>query len=83
MPWGRFMDGGYFPLCKYTNLTVLVPYEDFDRAWPGSAAVKCSHSASAAWGLPVRILGVDMAPLGKPCCGRRPMYKVEEDGYGC
>ena len=19
----------------------------------------------------------------KPCCGRRPMYKVEEDGPGC
>ena len=25
----------------------------------------------------------DMAPLGKPCCGRRPTYKVEEDGHGC
>ena len=19
----------------------------------------------------------------KPCCGRRPIYKVEEDGHGC
>ena len=28
-------------------------------------------------------LGVDMALLGKPCCGRRPTYKVEEDGHGC
>ena len=27
--------------------------------------------------------GVDMAPLGMPCCGRRPTYKVEEDGHGC
>ena len=35
-----------------------------------------------AWGSPVRILGVDMAPLGKPCCGRHPTYKVEEDGRG-
>ena len=26
-------------------------------------------------------LGVDMAPLGTPCCGRHPMYKVEEDGH--
>ena len=34
-------------------------------------------------GSPVWILGVDMAPLGKPCCGRRPTYKVEEDGHGC
>ena len=24
--------------------------------------------------------GVDMAQLGTPCCGRRPTYKVEEDG---
>ena len=28
-------------------------------------------------------LGVDMAPLDTPCCGRRPTYKVEEDGHGC
>ena len=36
------------------------------------------------WGSPVRIPGVDMAPRGKkPCCGRRPTYKVDEDGHGC
>ena len=40
-------------------------------------------SASAAWGLPVRIPGVDMAPLDTPCCGRCPTYKVEEDGHRC
>ena len=28
-------------------------------------------------------LGADMAPLGTPCCGRRPTYKVEEGGHGC
>ena len=39
------------------------------RGWPG--------------GLPVWILGVYMAPLGTPCCGRCPTYKVEEDGHGC
>ena len=27
--------------------------------------------------------GVDNAPLGMPCCGRQPTYKVEEDGHGC
>ena len=27
--------------------------------------------------------GVDTAPLGKPCCGRRPTYKVEEDEHDC
>ena len=49
----------------------------------GGAAVKCTPSALVAWGLPVRILGVDMAPLGTPCCGRCLAYKVEEDGHGC
>ena len=38
---------------------------------------------SAAPGSPVQILGADMALLGTPCCGRRPAYKVEEDGHRC
>ena len=46
-------------------------------------AVKFAHSASAAWGSPVQIPSADMALLGKPCCSRRPTYKVEEDGHGC
>ena len=52
---------------------------------PDGAVVKCahSHSALAARGSPVRIPGVDMAPLGQPCCDRRPTYKVEEDGHRC
>ena len=41
--------------------------------------VKCTHSPSVTWGSPVRIPGADMA---QPCCGRRPTYKVEEDGQG-
>ena len=45
--------------------------------------VKCACSTSAAQGSPVRIPGADMAPLGTPCCGRRPTYKLEEDGHGC
>ena len=50
---------------------------------PGGAAVKCTHSTSEARGSPGQIPGVDIAPLGKPCCARRPTYKVEEDGHGC
>ena len=53
------------------------------RGQPGGAAVKFACSASVAQGSPVQILAADMAPLGKPCCGRRPTYKVEEDGHGC
>ena len=48
---------------------------------PGDAVVKFTHSASMSWGSLVRIPGADMAPLGRPCCGRRPTYKVEEDGH--
>ena len=50
---------------------------------PGGAAVKFTCSTSVAQGLAVRIPGADMAPLGKPCCGRHLTYKVEEDGHGC
>ena len=32
---------------------------------------------------PVQIPGVDTASLVKPCCGRSPTYKAEEDGHGC
>ena len=49
----------------------------------GGAVVKFAWSALAAQGLPVRIPDADMAPLGKPCCGRHPTYKGEEDGHGC
>ena len=50
---------------------------------PGGPVVKFAHSASTAHGLPIRIPGTDVAPLGKPCCGGRPTYKVKEDGHGC
>ena len=47
----------------------------FPRAQPGGSAVKFTHSALVAWGSSVQILGVDMALLGKPCCGWCPTYK--------
>ena len=45
-----------------------------------SAYVLLLHEACS---LPVWILGVDKALLGKPCCGRHVTFKVEEDGHGC
>ena len=43
---------------------------------PVGANIKCTRSDLVARGSPVQIPGVDMAPLGKPCCVRRPAYKV-------
>ena len=53
------------------------------RGQPTGAEVKFAHSASAAQGSPVQIASADVAPVDKPCCGRHPTYKVEEDGHGC
>ena len=53
------------------------------RGQHSGAAVKCSRSTLVARGSPVWIPGAEMALLGKPHCGRRPTYKVEEDGHGC
>ena len=59
--------------------------QTWDRLKKGlrGAAVRFAHSALVAQGSLLRILGVDMAPPVKPCCGRRPTYKVEDDGHGC
>ena len=63
---------------KMKNLKVNMVW-----GWPGGAAVKCTCSTSAAKGFAGSDPGVDMAPRGKPCCGRCPTYEVEEDGHGC
>ena len=53
----------------------------FHQGWPSGGAVNFAHSTLVAQGSPVKILGADMALLGKSCCGRHPTYKVEEDGH--
>ena len=72
-----------------TQITVLREKHECKKVlkdiwgWPGGSAVKYTHSALAAKGSLVQIPGADMAPLGKPCCGRHPTYKVDEDGHEC
>ena len=58
-------------------------YRNIVEGRPGGTAVKFASSTSAPRGLLVRIPSVDMAPPGKPCCGRHPTYKMEEEGHGC
>ena len=71
-------------LCRASALTCISQHQgEAHLGQPSGAAVEFTHSASAARGSPLWILGEDMAPLVKPCCGRRPTYKVEEDGHGC
>ena len=80
--WDRMLRGLVI-LKAFLKVSLLLGYlfsKNYGyRGLPGGTVVKCAPSTSAAWGLPVQILGADMAPLGKPCCGRRPTYKVEED----
>ena len=76
----------FFYVRFVSNLVPSTQYasKEYDyRGLPGGRAVKCVHSALVVWGSPVQILGADMALLGKPCCGRHPIYKAEGDGHRC
>ena len=55
-------------------------YIEKSRDWPGDAAVKCAHSTSVAWGLPVWILGVDMHHLASHAVGGVPHIKWRKMG---
>ena len=71
------------PLATNSNVFFSLDQHSKCRGWPSGTAAKCTRSASVSQGSQVQILGADMAPLGKPCCGRCPTSKVEEDGHGC
>ena len=52
------------------------------KTWgpPGGTALKFARSALVARRSLVWILDADMSLLGKPCCGRHPLYKVRKMG---
>ena len=64
------------PLNYWKNLKKL-------RAGPVAQRLRVHVSTSVALGSSVPIPGAYMAPLGMPSCGRRPTYKIGEDGHGC
>ena len=79
-----------FLVCRLRDLNLVSQVKHTNalkpklRGRPCGAAVKCARSTS--WWPGVHQFGspgADMTPLGKPCCGRRPTYKVEKDGHGC
>ena len=82
--YGSVLDNGCINLPKLCTVHQTVHLISVHlRVRPSGAAVKCAPSALAARGSPGWIPGADMAPLGMPCCGKCPMYKVEDDGHGC
>ena len=62
----------------------ICTYRNYAPTWgrPGGAVVEFAPSNLTSLGSLIWILGVDMAPLSKPCCGRGPTYKVAEDEHG-
>ena len=52
-----------------------------DWGWPSGVEVKFTCSTLVARGLPVQIQGTDLVLLIKPCCGRHPTRRVEEDRH--
>ena len=53
------------------------------RGWPGGVVVKFVHSASAAWGLWVWMLGVDLHIAHQAMLWWHPTYKIEKDWHSC
>ena len=67
--------------CLYKDITSVIKNSAI-HGWPSGVAVEFSCFASVAQGSQVRILGVDLALLVKPCCGGVP-HKTEEDWHRC
>ena len=71
------------PLSVESGEAVLGPLKANLGAGPMAQRLSAHVWLRQPRGSPVWIPGADMAPLGKPYCGRRHTYKVEEDGHGC
>ena len=50
---------------------------------PDGVVVKFAHSALAAWGLQVWILGADLCTSHQAMLWRHPTHKIEEDWHRC
>ena len=51
---------------------------------PGGIVVKFACSASAAWGLQVRVLGTNLhTSTHQATLWQHPTYKIEEDWHRC
>ena len=63
--------------------------QSIDEIWLDNGAGQMAQWLSShvlLWQLGVCRFGSRVqtyTPLVKPCCGRRPTYKVEEDGHRC
>ena len=68
----------------YDSVPYNFYFKNVSEGQPGGAAVKFTYCASWWPGF----AGLDPGcghgtAWQKPCCGRRPTYKVEEHGHGC
>ena len=62
----------------------FVLYAEVSRGLPAGAVVKSHVLLLGGLGFPSSDPGCGHGTTWqKPCCGRHPTYKVEEDGHGC
>ena len=77
-------DIGYFSNEKAYKKLEKSRIKKVPWGWPGGAVVKFTRSASQWPAVTSSDAGFGHGTTWqKPCCGRCPTYKVEEDGHGC
>ena len=63
--------------------TIKILKKISSRGWSGDIMVKFMHSALAAQGSRVRILGTDLHTTHQAMLWWHPIYKIEEDCHRC